>query len=79
MLLHFGIKSSLQFNVSKEKVQVKRRKVLFSSFCFILVGYLSLINLLFVIVKADEVLSLFFDIVALVSSINFSIVIRIML
>ena len=68
LLLHFGIKSSLQVNVAKEKVQVKRWKVILSAFCFLSVGYLFLINLIFVIAKADDVLSLFFDIVALVSS-----------
>jgi len=68
MLLHFGFKSSLQLDVDgKNKTPVKRWRVFLSSFLFIIVGYIFLVNLIFIIAKADDVLSLFFDMVALVS------------
>ena len=67
VLLHFSCKSFLRLKVDKKKIQVNRWKLLLSSFCFLMIGYLFLVNLAFVIVKADNVLDLFFDIVALVS------------
>ena len=67
LLLRYACKSSLQIDSGDGNGKViPPWKVLLSSLSFFSVGYLFLINLVFVIVKADDVLSLFFDIVALV-------------
>lgn len=67
LLLRYACKSSLQIDAGEGKIKlIPPWKVILSSLSFFSVGYLFLINLVFVIVKADDVLSLFFDIVALV-------------
>ena len=67
LLLQLGCsKKSLQFTADGKKILVERWRIFLSSFCFLVVGYLFLVNLVIVILKADKVLELFYDIVALV-------------